>query len=138
MKNKLLLMQIGLALQIGAIALMLISLIFDAETVAAYAFFSLAGIQVLDNLILGFKYNDKRRKAYLKLLFWVQGVGTLIAMIFAWSDVEVLGGIAFGFIYFGWIFIPFFMVFWSLYNSWKGIKDAQLELQQNTTAQKLD
>lgn len=128
MKNKLLLMQIGLASQIGAIALMLISLIFDAETVAAYAFFSLAGIQVLDNLILGFKYDDKRRKAYLKLLFWVQGVGTLIVLIFSWLSSRS-GELGILFLYIAWIFIPFFMVFWSLYNSWKGIKDAQLELE---------
>ena len=129
MKNKLLLMQIGFALQIGAIALLLISLILDAETVAAFAFFCLAGIQVLDNLILGFKYDDQRRKEYLKLLFWIQGVGTaFVVMVITFSKLEFIGGIAF--LYIAWVILPFFMVFWSLYNSWKGIGKAKIELEQ--------
>ena len=130
MKNKLMLMQIDFGLQIGAVVLLIISFGLEAETIAGFAFFGLAGIQVLGNLFLGFKYDDKRRKRYLKLLFWAQGVGSLIMAIFVASDNEILGGIAFGYIYFGWILVPFFMVFWSLYNSWKGMQDVKLEVEK--------
>ena len=131
MKNKLNLMQVDFVLQSFAIVAMIISmfLVFlDVEEPFLYVLFILAGIQVVSNLFLGFKYDDKRRKEYLKMLFWIHGFGSIIACFLGSIEIEFLGIIAFLFLGFTWGFFPFFMAFWSLYNSWKGMQDAKLEL----------
>jgi hypothetical protein len=130
MKNKLKLMQADFVLQSLAIVAVVISVIFidkwRLDDAFVFTLFVLAGIQVISNLFLGFKYDDKRRKGYLKVLFWVQGVGSFVMLILGFLGVSAEALITF--FYICWIFIPFFMVFWSLFNSWKGMQDAKLEL----------
>ena len=98
-----------------------------------YAIAVLAFIQVTNSLFLGFYYNDRRRKRYLKTLFWVQGVGTLLAIIFAALEIGFLTWFSTFFVYTAWLIFPFFMAFWSVSNSWKAVKEAKLEIAKKAT-----
>lgn len=132
MKDKLLYLQVDTVIQTLAIISVITSvvLVFQlnmAEDYFFFALFTLAGIQVLSNLFFGFKYNDKRRKRYLKTLVWVQGMGSLLGLLCLWigsdfSDIALF----FGFVV--WIVVPFFMIFWSLYNSWRAVEDVKVEM----------
>lgn len=133
MKNKLKLMQADFVLQSLAIVAVISSVFLidnrRLDDAFVFALFALAGIQVVSNLFLGFKYDDKRRKGYLKVLLWVQGVGSFVVLLCGWLGASPEAVIIF--FYIGWILFPFFMIFWSLYNSWKGMQDAKLELNNN-------
>jgi len=129
MKDKLLYNQIDVVLQSLAFIAFVIGLFLgnmknEWEMIPVVAFFTFAALQLLGSLFIGFKFDDKRRKLYLKVFLYIQVIGSLlIALLF-----QVSGDA--GFFLFGliWIVAPFFMAIWCYVNSWKGIKDAQREM----------
>lgn len=88
----------------------------------------LAVVQVVGAVVIGFLYNDKRRKNYLKVLFWMHGMGTLFMFILISTGLEALMAINIIIFVVNWLMSPFILAFWSLANSIEGLREYEDEL----------
>lgn len=103
------------------ISLLMGSIDREWEMVSVVVFFTFAAVQLFGSLFLGFQFDDKRRKLYLKAFLFVQVIGSfLMALIF--QIEEEVGFLLFGLI---WVVAPFFMAIWCYVNSWLAIKEAK-------------
>lgn len=132
MKDKLLYNQIDVVLQSLVFIAFIIGIFLgnvknEWEMIPVVAFFTFAALQLLGSLFLGFKFDDKRRKLYLKFFLYIQVIGSLLmALLF-----QISGDVGAVFFVGIWMIAPIFMAIWCYVNSWKGIKDAQRELQND-------
>lgn len=92
--------------------------------------FVLAGVQVLGALTMAYLYDDKRRKKYLKVLFWMHGMGTLVMAIIASLNIEILLYLNRSIFVINWLISPFFLAIWSLVNSFKSLQEYEAEANQ--------
>lgn len=99
-----------------------------AETFFGIMVLVLASVQVLGALIIGGLYDDKRRKNYLRVLFWMHGVGTLMMAIVANLNIEALLYINIFIFVIDWLISPFFLAIWSWSNSFKSFQEYEAEL----------
>lgn len=88
----------------------------------------LAVVQVVGALVIGFLYHDKRRKRYLKVLFWMHGMGTLLMFVLGSTGLETLIAINVFIFVVNWLMSPFILAFWSLANSIEGLREYEDEL----------
>ena len=108
-------LRLDLALQISLLLCLGITILLECDgNSIGICFFSFAAVQVLFALITAFRYKDKRKKKYLKYLFWINGVGTGIAFLFGYFGIGLVAYVIF---LFCWVFCPVFLAIWALINS---------------------
>lgn len=124
-------LRLDFAVQTALIFGMIMSLIYDnSGNNFAICFFAFAIVQVISGVVGGFVFGDKAKKNYSKTVFWINGVGTGLIFLLAFTLNDV--GVAAGYLFvFCWMICPFFLAIWAYGNSFLGWKKASKELDSN-------
>ena len=125
-------LRLDFAAQTALIFGMIMSLIYDNNgDNFAICFFSFAIVQVISGIVGGFVYGDKAKKNYSKTVFWINGIGTGLIFLLAFTVNDV--GNAAGYLFvFCWMICPWFLAIWAYGNSFLGWKAASKELKSDS------
>lgn len=130
MKRKAFILKLDFIIQTLVISGLVISFVLgivdvEIENTFKIMLLLVGSIQVTSSFVLGFKYNDYRRKNYLLSLLMIQGGGLLIYLI---SLLVGLVMIAYFVAMLALMIAPIFQLIWCYHNSWLAMKLATEEV----------